>query len=386
MQASASGFQMFRLAQLRLMYELTDSLLFVGALGIAGALSPTIFILIGGVLADKLDKRRLIIATEASTATFIFVLATLTLMERVTAWHLFTFAALISATQALGQPARHAFYPSLIDRRAIMSAVVLVNSFLLASRFASAISGLIIASADTAVVFYLAGLGFLIMAGFMLRLQSSPVYHGSAGIVEGLRFLRREFTFSYLIVLSLVSGLFGMSYFFLLPIFAVDILGVGAGGAGWLLFGVSGGGVAVNLALAYSNTIRRQGQLVVVGALLFGLMVAVFALTSTFVGSFVFALGVLIAIGMFETIHLVGIQSSIQSMVPDHVRGRVLSFYFTASTLQPLGGMQAGALANFVGAPFAVAFGGLMVSAFVGWSVLKSDTVRRLASVRAQTA
>ena len=386
MQASASGFQMFRLAQLRLMYELTDSLLFVGALGIAGALSPTIFILIGGVLADKLDKRRLIIATEASTATFIFVLATLTLMERVTAWHLFTFAALISATQALGQPARHAFYPSLIDRRAIMSAVVLVNSFLLASRFASAISGLIIASADTAVVFYLAGLGFLIMAGFMLRLQSSPVYHGSAGIVEGLRFLRREFTFSYLIVLSLVSGLFGMSYFFLLPIFAVDILGVGAGGAGWLLFGVSGGGVAVNLALAYSNTIRRQGQLVVVGALLFGLMVAVFAITSTFIGSLPVAIGVSFAIGIFWTIHVVGIQSSIQLLVPDCMRGRVLGFYFMTPSVQSFGGMQAGALANFVGAPFAVAFGGLMVSAFVGWSVLKSDTVRRLASVRAQTA
>ncbi|MFB3079237.1 MAG: MFS transporter, partial [Lysobacterales bacterium] len=123
--ASVSGFQVVRFGQFWLMYELTGSALSLGYVGLAQALPGIVFNLLGGVFADKVDQRRLIMATQSLTASLIFLLATLTLMGLVQVWHVVAIAFLAAGVNAFDEPARHALYPHLIERRAMTSAVAL---------------------------------------------------------------------------------------------------------------------------------------------------------------------------------------------------------------------------------------------------------------------
>jgi len=125
MLASVSGFQMFRVTQAWLVYEITGSPLYLGYAAAAAAIPGIIFNLFGGVIADKLDKRRLVIATQSITAGLIFFLATLTAQNLVQPWHVLVIAFLAGAVEAFDTPARQALYPHLIDRKVMMSAVAM---------------------------------------------------------------------------------------------------------------------------------------------------------------------------------------------------------------------------------------------------------------------
>ena len=382
--ASVSGFQILRFGQFWLIFQLTGSPLALGYVGLANGI-PAIFLnLFGGLAADRMDQRRLIVIAQSITAALIFLLATITLLDLVRVWHVLTIAFLSGAVEAFDQPARRTLYPHLIDRKVMMSAVALNSAIWPGTRIlAPAVAGLIIAWVNTAAAFYVAGLGFFVMAVVTYGLRIPSVTRTAGGgaiqdLLEGLRFIRQSTIFSFFIVLTFFSSFFGMSYIPLMPVFAVDILEVGAKGQGWLL-GVGGvGSLATSAWLATRSDSGSRGILIIVGSLMSGLSVAAFALTSWLIGSFALAMALMFIIGVFTSMSNTSLQSAMQMAVPDDLRGRVMGFYGMTYNIRPLGGMQAGALAGLMTTPWAIAVGGLAMASFAIGPVLISRKVRHL--------
>ena len=382
--ASVSGFQMFRVGQGWLIYEITGSPWSLGLIGAANAIPAIFFNLFGGVFADRLDKRHLIISTQIITGSLIFILATLTLFGQVEAWHVVLVALLAGGVEAFDNPARQALYPHLIDRKVMMSAVAMNSTIWQGTRIiAPGIAGILIDLINTETALYIAGAGFVVLAVVMGRLKIPPIPRGSLGsplqdIKDGLKFIRVNSIFSFLIGMTFFNSFFGMAYVMLMPIFAVDILEVGAKGQGMLL-GMTGAGALVNtLYMGARGNIPNRGLTIIGGAVLFGLAVAAFALTSEYVGSMTLAMILMFVMGVFNSVYMITIQSSLQIMVPDRMRGRVMGFYGMTWSIMPLGGLQASALTSLFTAPIAIAAGGIAVALFALGPAAVNGSVRNL--------
>jgi len=384
--ASVSGFQMFRVGQGWLIYEITGDPWSLGLVGAANAIPAIFFNLFGGVFADRLDKRRLIIFTQLTTGSLIFLLATLTLLSVVESWHVLVVALLAGGVEAFDNPARQALYPHLIDRKVMMSAVAMNSVIWQGTRIvAPGIAGILIDLINTQSAMYISGMGFVVLAVVMARLKVPPIPRGAIGnpiqdIQEGLKFIKVNSIFAFLIGMTFFNSFFGMAYVMLMPIFAVDILEVGAKGQG-LLLGMSGAGALINtLYIGARGAVPNRGLAIIGGAVLFGLAVATFALTAEYVGSLLLAMGIMFVVGIFNSVYMISIQSSLQIMVPDRMRGRVMGFYGMTWSIMPLGGLQASALTSLFTAPIAIAAGGLAVALFALGPATVNPRVRNLSS------
>jgi MFS family permease len=388
--ASVSGYQMLRFGQFWLVYQLTGSPLPLGYVGLANGMPAICLNLFGGVFADKCDQRRLVIVTQSLTASLIFVLATLTLLNVVQVWHILVIAFCAGAVDSFDQPARQSLYPHLIDRKVMSSAVALNSSLWQGTRIIMpAVAGCIIAWTGTAVAFYLAGLGFVVMATVIYRLRMPPITRQARGsavhnIREGLTFIRQNSIFSFLIAMTFFNSFFGLAYITLMPVLAVAILHVGARGQG-LLMGMGGAGALLTtLWLSSRSHVGSKGWLIIGGGVMSGLSIAALGLTSAFVGSFELAMAIMFVIGICNTTYAISMQSSLQMLVPDHMRGRVMGFYGMTYNIMPVGGMLASALAGLITAPLAIAMGGLAVAAFAIGPAMMNGEVRSLGTLLSQ--
>ncbi len=377
---------MFRVGQGWLIYEITGSPWSLGLVGAANAIPAIFFNLFGGVFADRWDKRRLIIFTQLTTGSLIFLLATLTLLGWVESWHVLVIAFLAGGVEAFDNPARQALYPHLIDRGVMMSAVAMNSVIWQGTRIiAPGIAGFIIDLINTESAFYISGVGFIILAVVMARLKIPPIPRGALGnpiqdIKEGLKFIKVNSIFSFLMGMTFFNSFFGTAYVILMPIFAVDILAVGAKGQG-LLLGISGAGALLNtLYIGARGSVPNRGLAIIGGAVLFGLTVAAFALTAEYVGSFALVMALMFFMGIFNSLSNIAIQSSLQIMVPDRMRGRVMGFYGMTWSIRPLGALQASALTSVLTAPIAIAIGGLAVVLFALGPAAVNSKVRNLGS------
>jgi MFS family permease len=191
-------------------------------------------------------------------------------------------------------------------------------------------------------------------------------------------FVAKNSIFSSLIALTFFNSFFGMAYIPLMPIFAVDILQVGADGQGWLM-GIGGiGSLLTSIWFAARGGGTSKTLLIIGGGVLSGVSVVAFALTSLWVGSFALAMILMFIMGVFNTMQNTALQASMQVLVPDHIRGRVMGLYGMTYNIRPLGGMQAGALAGVITAPFSLAIGGLAVAVFAIGALLFNRDLRRL--------
>ena len=393
--ASVSGFQILRFGQFWLAFQLTGSPVALGYVGLANGI-PAIFLnLFGGVAADRLDQRILITVSQTITACLIFLLATITLLEMVTLWQVLTLSFLAGAVESFDQPARRALYPHLVDRSVLMSAVALNSSIWPGTRIAApAVAGFIIGFSqdqNPATAFYVAGASFLIMAAIAYSLKvprvtrtrgSNPVHD----IIEGLSFIKQNSIFSFLMAMTFFSSFFGNSYIMMMPIIAVDVLGVGANGQG-LLMGVGAvGSLVVTVFFASRSNLSNKGMLIIISGAMSGLSVAAFALTAQLFHNFILAMVLIVVVGVFNTGFTTLTQSSLQMMVPDEMRGRVMGFYGMTYNIRPMGGMLTGALASisFIGVPIAIAIGGAAVAAFAIGPGMANRTLRNLDALLSQ--
>jgi hypothetical protein len=288
------------------------------------------------------------------------------------------------------QPARQSLYPHLLDRKVMSSAVALNSSLWQGTRIIMpAVAGCIIAWTSTAVAFYLAGLGFVVMATVLYRLQVPPITRQTGGSAaqnmrEGLTFIRQHVIFSFLIAMTFFNSFFGLAYITLMPVLAVDILHVGARGQG-LLMGMGGAGALLTtLWLSSRSQVESKGWLIIGGGAMSGLSIAALGLTSALIGSFELALAIMFMIGICNTTYAISIQSTLQMLVPDRMRGRVMGFYGMTYNLMPVGGMLASTMASLITAPFAIAVGGLAVAAFAIGPAMMNGAVRNLGTLLGQ--
>ena len=381
--AAVSGQQMLILAQGWLVYELTESPLYLGYAGLMTALPAILLNLVGGVLADRIDQRKVIVSTQLVMASSIACLATLTALDLVQVWHVLAVAFISGATQAFNNPARQAIFPQLLDRKDLMNAVSLNSIVWQVTRiFAPAIGGVIAGTAGLAVTFYICT-GFSLALAFSvagLKVQQvARQRQASMGrdLVEGLSFIRENFLFAFLIGMSFFNSFFGSASQQLAPIFARDILDVGVSGLGFM-FSMSGVGSILGLiALGFIGDYEHKGRLLVAGATGFGATLVLFAVSE----SYPVSVAAFFLMGAVGSVYMITLQTALQLRVPDELRGRVMGVYGMTYNVGPLGSLQAGAIAAAFGAPAAVALGGILIMSFALVVAVVNREVRDMQTV-----
>jgi MFS family permease len=367
MQSTAQGY---------LVYQLTGSPGYLGLVGFAGGLPALLFTLFGGVIADRISRRNMMVITQTSMLVLAFILAGLTFTNVVQPWHIIVLAFLLGIANAFDAPARVAFVTELVSREDMTNAIALNSTmFNIATVVGPSIAGLTYAAFGPAWCFTINGVSFVavIVALLLMRIQPiiRPVQQSSIflDLKEGLRYV-----FSHSLILSLIGSIgmvsiFGIGMMTLLPAWAKDILHGNVTTNGWLVSARGFGSLVSALMLAYLGNRKFRGKLWTVGAFIMPIMLFGFAL----IRWLPFALAALVGVGWSFMMIMNNSNALMQSNIPDNLRGRVMSVYtlvFFGS--MPLGSLFAGALAQKFTEPITVIIGAaaLMAMAIAAWIFL----------------
>ena len=396
---SLIGTGMQTTGQAWLVLELTHSGLQLGLVGALQFLPVLLFTIFGGVFADRWPKRRILLVTQSVFMIQALLLWILVAVGEVQLWQIYVLAMLLGLTSCLDQPARSAFIVEMVGREDLSNAVALNSSLLSLTRIVGpGFAGVIIAASGVTQLFLLNALSFLAMIVALALIDTSALFaqalrSGSKSDPEGevkpqntWQSLREGVDYVMkapsIVLLILVVGLvllFGANYNVVLPLFATDVLHVGARGFGFLSASMAIGSLIAALWLAWSNarpTIRR----VLLGTLVFGVLETAFALSRVYLLS----LALIAGVGAVEAIFGALTITAIQIVVPDHLRGRVISVYilfFTGSI--PFGSLLAGWLSSLYGVSIGLIICILLslLTTAVGWIWRKraeKDFVRSL--------
>ena len=387
--ASVGSSQMRMFAIAWYIYYLTEDTLYLAYAGLAGAVPTILLTVVGGVIADKMDRRLLLGIANAFNTSMTILLATLIATDVIEPWHILAYAFIEGFAWAVHGPAHEALYPALVDSSALNSAVALDAATWNATSIISPfLAGFIIAHVGMAACFYITAGGFFVMVivVFMLPHIKQPKTEGGVratldAIMAGLRFIKGRSIFVFLTGLSFSFTYFVMSWTFLMPVFSKDILEIGADGQGNLLMLMGIGALLASIRMSTLEHIQQRGFLVICAGAMTGLLIAAFALTSEFVGSYFLAMGIAFFIGIFETAFINTCISSVQILVPDEFRGRVMAFYTMTWSFISLGGAQHALVAKIIGAPTALAIGGFIFTAIALGPALLSRQVRNLGTL-----
>jgi MFS family permease len=362
-------------------WELTRDPLHLGYLGLAQGAPLVVFQLLAGVLADRTSRRRLLLVTTTLTSSTLLLAFGLIVLGLARVPHLLVLAALSSTFRAFDEPSRMSLVPQLIDREQLPNAIALGSIPWQAGRMIGpSITGILIAAFGGTVGFGLAAIASCTALALYSRLDVREEIKPGDGrrvlaqLVEGLSFVGHNFVFTSLISLALFNALFGLSYITLLPVYADTYFGMGSTGYGLLSAAHGAGSMLGTLIIATAaQRILRPGVVMLCAAASMGLALMTFS-RSPGMG---LAFPMLALTGFCSTFYLTHVTTIIQTKVPDHLRGRVLSLYSLCWNLLPLGGLLAGALAAAVDARFAVLVGGALVAA----NALVLLTSRRLRAI-----
>jgi MFS family permease len=358
--ASVGGTQLVGLAQGWLVYRLAGSALDLGLLGAATAVPNILMSLYGGVVADRFDKRKIILATSLLNAALLFLLAALDASGVVRVWHVMAIAAASSVIAGIEWPTRQALFPHLIQRAGLLSAVALNSVLWQSTRMVMpALGGVLIAMTSTGFLFALSAVGFLVMFAVMLAIPLA--LPGTAGgsaleqIRQGISFIAARELFRWLILLSYAGMFFVSAYMQLMPAFAQH-LDAGETGYGFLLSATGVGSVVGTLAIGAMQRTRALGWILLGGATLSAVTLYGFALAVQF-GWYAAALVMAFASSICASIFMISSMTVMQLEVPDALRGRVMGIHSITYSLMPLGGLLLGAVASATTVVAAVVFG-----------------------------
>ena len=382
--ASVTGYQMLVMFSLGwFIFKLTDGdARYVGYMSASIAAPAIVLNLFGGVFADRLNPKRLLGLTQFITAAVVVGLGLLKVANAVNEWHVLVAAFLIGAIQAFDTPSRQSIFPRLIERKALSNAVALNSVAWTGTRIvAPAMAGLIIGGTSIATVIFISAAGFLVLSIVSQTLKMPPVERASGSMFKemavGFLFIKRSPVFSFLIGMTFFNSMFGMSYIFLMPVFANEVLEVGPQRIG-LLIGASGVGALAGIVVAANlGKYQQKGWLLIGGAVFFGVSLILFAVVSS-LKLYELSIVVLFFEGLFNAIYLIAVMTTLQALVPNQLRGRVMGFYAITWSLAPLGGLQSNIIAHYISAPVAVAISGGLVVAFALGAALANPRVRAL--------
>ena len=359
---SLIGTWMQNIAQGWLVLELTNSPFYVGLVSALGSLGVLLLTLYAGVVVDRINKHRLVILTQSLSMLPAFALAPLVWTRTVTVWHVAALAAFLGVVNAFDIPARQAFIVDLVGKDDLINAIALNSSAFNAARVVGpAVAGVLIGALGVGACFFLNGVSYLAVIAGLLAMRLPPHAQtpgtGSAwtGLSEALAFIRGDPPVLALVVLVALFSIFGFPYFVIMPVFARDVLHRGAAGYGLMMTAVGVGALSGALAVAAFDRRIRKGPTLLAAGGTFGLLLIAFALSQTYVLS----VALLALTGATMIVNNALTNATIQTIVPDALRGRVMGFYaFVFVGLAPLGSLQMGALAERIGPSAAVALGG----------------------------
>ncbi len=355
---------------------LTDQPIALGGVGLARILPVIVFSLIGGALADTVNRRNLLFLTQSVMAVLALILALLTFADRVTLGMIYLITALNAVAASFDLPARQAMVPNLVPARDLPNAFSM-NSIArqIGAIIGPALSGLVIAYAGQGYTYlinaisYLAVLVALLMMGKVEQqagIASKPSV-SVAAIKEGIHFILNRPIILSTMLLDFFATFFSSANT-LMPIIAQDILHVGALEYGWLSAAQSIGAMAAALVISQVHQIQKQGLIFLVSVVVFGLATIAFGFSTTFI----LAMVTLILIGAADSVSTIIRNTIRQLQTPDYLRGRMVSvnqIFFSGGP--QLGEMEAGLVAQLFGAPIAIITGGLGSLLAVGIIVRK---------------
>ena len=343
--------------------ELTDQPIAVSGIGFARILPVIIFSLIGGALADSFDRRKIIFITQSAAALLALALGLFTQFGNITIWHIYLITGLNAIAVAFDGPARQSLVPNLVPAKDLPNAFSMTSiAFQTGSVVGPALSGFVIAAWGQQAVYYINAVSFLavIVALLLIGNISQKIEQNTKGvslssIKDGIQFILSKPIIFSTMILDFVATFFASANT-LMPFIARDVLQVGVVEYGWLSAAQSVGAVSIALIISQVRELRRQGPLFLGSVAVFGAVTVIFGLSQNFLIAWI-ALAVTGAADGLSTI----IRNTIRQLqTPDHLRGRMTSvnqIFFQGGP--QLGEIEAGAVAQLFGAPFAIVSGGI---------------------------
>jgi MFS family permease len=360
---SLIGTWMQTVAQAWLVYRRTGSSVLLGGIGFCSQIPVFLLAPVGGIVADRYKRQKVVIATQTAAMLLALALAALTLTGTVRVRYIFVLAALLGTVNAFDIPARQSFIVEMVGQTDLMNAIALNSSMFNASRIIGpAVAGILVARIGEGWCFFGNGVSYLAVIAGLLLMQVAPREAQPAGsplrrLAEGFRYVAGNLPVRSLLGLLGVVSLTGMPYTVLMPIFADRILHGGAAALGALMGATGIGALAGALLLATRRNLQGFGRGVSIAAAAFGASVAAFAFSRTYWLS----MGILVLAGFSVMLQMGATNTLIQSMVPDRLRGRVMSIYsMMLMGMAPFGSLLAGWGAARFGSPATVASGGVV--------------------------
>ena len=367
------GTWMQTVAQGWLVYQLTGSSFMLGVVGFAQSLPFLLFALYGGVLADRFERRRLMLWTQSGMLVLAFLLAFLTLTGLVTVWHVLVIVFLNGIVNAFNTPVRQSIVSDLVRKEDLANAIAVNSTQFQSSRtLGPALAGALLAAFGPGWCFFLNGVSFLAVIWTLVVMDVPPLPPrrrppALQSVHEALLYVRDEPVIRALLVAAGIPSLFGMAYMFLLPAFAESVLQAGPAGLGVLQSAVGIGALAGALTIASLPARWRSGATMIGALLVLGASLGAFGASQSFALSVAF----LFAVGFGQMVYNNLRMTFVQSLAADEMRGRVLSLLTLATFgLQPLGAVEAGAIASAIGPGWAMLLNGAacLVLGAVVWS------------------
>ena len=376
---SLIGTWMQSVAQSWLVYRLTGSALLLGSVGFASQVPVFLFSPLGGIAADRFNRRYVVISTQVASMLLAFVLAALTLLGKIQVWHVFVLASLLGIVNAFDIPGRQSFLVDMVGKDDLMNAIALNSSMFNGARvLGPAIAGILVARIGEGWCFFANAVSYIaVLIGLLLMRVHSPGRTSMASpfehMMEGFRFVNETAPIRALLMLLGLVSLVGMPYAVLMPIFADQILHGGARGLGVLMGAAGVGALLGALTLAFREGVKGLGRWVAWCCAGFGASLILFSFSRTFWLS----AALLLPVGYFVMLQMSSSNTLIQVMVPDSLRGRVMAVYsMMFMGMAPIGALLGGALAERLGAPVTVAVGGVACLAGAGWFGLQLPKIR----------
>ncbi|MCM8789873.1 MAG: MFS transporter [Candidatus Omnitrophica bacterium] len=355
-------------AQSWLVFRLTDSAFILGIVGFLTYIPIFILSVFGGVLADRVNKRKILITTQFAFMLLALLLAVLTQFQLITPIMIMVIACLNGVVMAFDAPSRQAVVVELVGRDNLFNAIALNSVAFNSTRIIGpALAAVLISTIGMSGCFYLNAISFfgVIAALFLIKVNHEQGItrraSALADLKDGYNFIRSNLLIQVLITMVGVVSLFGVSYVILMPIFADRVLGVGIQGLGILMSSVGIGAVLAALILARLGDFKYKGRLLMVSSFVFSIFLIFFSLSR----AYLFSIFSLVFVGGSSIMAIALINTILQTNVPDEFRGRVMSaFMLTFAGFMPFGNLIAGWLAQGFGASVAVMLGGLICLIF----------------------
>ena len=361
---SLIGTWMQRVAMSWLVYRLTGSALLLGVVNFTGQAPTLLFTPFAGVIADRYDRHRLLIATQVMAMVQAALIAVLVLTHVIAVWHLVLLSLFLGIVNAFDTPIRQSMVVEMIENREDLGNAIALNSSMVngARLVGPSIAGILIATVGEGMCFLLNAVSYVAVIMALMAMTIAPKYvrmqrpHLWQAWREGVIYAFESLPIRSVLLLLAVVSFMGMPYATLLPIFAQEVLHGGAQTLGFLMGAAGIGALAGAMFLASRDNVLGLETVLVVAAMIFGGGLIAFSQSRVFWLS----LGLMIVSGFGMMVHLAASNTLVQTFVDDDKRGRVMSLYtMSLRGMVPLGSLIAGGLASHIGAPATLTLGGV---------------------------